>query len=128
MTDTAQWLWCSTLLNSLRKSPVVGVLLVATACLWAQVLLEKIEHGEGEPEDINQLEELCRFAAPGNTFCALAPGAVEPLQSALKYFREDFEAHINQACCPFHDKKRQGIDETGTPCIKGSGGDKYEQL
>ncbi|ACA87139.1 NADH-quinone oxidoreductase subunit NuoF [Shewanella woodyi] len=95
---------------------------------WAQVLLEKIERGEGEPEDITQLEELCRFAAPGNTFCALAPGAVEPLQSALKYFREDFEAHISQACCPFHDKKRQGIDEIGTPCIKGSGGDKYEQL
>jgi len=31
---------------------------------------------------------------PGNTFCALAPGAVEPLQSALKYFREDFERYI----------------------------------
>jgi NADH-quinone oxidoreductase subunit F len=31
---------------------------------------------------------------PGNTFCALAPGAMEPLQSALKYFREDFERYI----------------------------------
>jgi NADH-quinone oxidoreductase subunit F len=33
---------------------------------------------------------------PGNTFCALAPGAMEPLQSALKYFREDFEHYFSQ--------------------------------
>ena len=37
---------------------------------------------------------------PGNTFCALAPGAVEPLQSALKYFRDDFERHIREQRCP----------------------------
>ncbi|MBN0639007.1 NADH-quinone oxidoreductase subunit F, partial [Pseudomonas aeruginosa] len=33
---------------------------------------------------------------PGKTFCAHAPGAVEPLQSAIKYFREEFEAGIKQ--------------------------------
>ena len=38
---------------------------------------------------------------PGNTFCALAPGAAEPLQSALKYFREDFERHIREQRCPW---------------------------
>ena len=70
---------------------------------WAVSLLEKIERGEGELKDIEQLEELCDFAAPGNTFCALAPGAVEPLQSALKYFRQDFETHIKHQCCPYHD-------------------------
>jgi NADH-quinone oxidoreductase subunit F len=31
---------------------------------------------------------------PGNTFCALAPGAAEPLQSALKHFRGDFERYL----------------------------------
>ena len=41
------------------------------------------------------------FLAPGNTFCALAPGAVEPLQSALKYFRSDFERHIREKHCPW---------------------------
>jgi NADH-quinone oxidoreductase subunit F len=35
------------------------------------------------------------------TFCALAPGAMEPLQSALKYFREDFERHIRDRRCPW---------------------------
>ncbi|MBN9931349.1 hypothetical protein HZD82_22850, partial [Pantoea agglomerans] len=34
----------------------------------------------------------CRQLGPGKTFCAHAPGAVEPLQSAIKYFREEFEA------------------------------------
>ncbi|NMH63853.1 NADH-quinone oxidoreductase subunit NuoF [Shewanella salipaludis] len=69
---------------------------------WAEVLLNKLESGLGEAKDLDQLEALCRFAAPGTTFCALAPGAVEPLQSALKYFRADFEAHITQGCCPYN--------------------------
>jgi NADH-quinone oxidoreductase subunit F len=38
----------------------------------------------------------CVVSRPGKTFCAHAPGAVEPLQSAIKYFREEFEAGIKQ--------------------------------
>jgi NADH-quinone oxidoreductase subunit F len=34
------------------------------------------------------------FLGPGKTFCAHAPGAVEPLGSAIKYFRPEFEAGI----------------------------------
>jgi NADH-quinone oxidoreductase subunit F len=64
-------------------------------------LLEAIENGEGRFEDIAILEEHCKLLGPGNTFCALAPGAVEPLQSSLKYFREDFERHIRQKRCPW---------------------------
>jgi NADH-quinone oxidoreductase subunit F len=63
--------------------------------------LQKIEQGRGEMKDLDQLEALTRFAAPGNTYCALAPGAVEPLQSALNYFRQDFIDHIEQGCCPY---------------------------
>ena len=95
---------------------------------WAQVLLEKIERGEGELEDIAQLEELCRFAAPGNTFCALAPGAVEPLQSALNYFREDFESHITQACCPFHAKQSLKLDADHSRSMNTDGGERHEQV
>jgi len=64
-------------------------------------ILCAIEQGEGRPEDIEILEMQCRLLAPGNTFCAFAPGAVEPLQSALKYFREDFERHIREKRCPW---------------------------
>ncbi len=57
-------------------------------------ILRALERGEGQPGDIETLEQLCRFLGPGKTFCAHAPGAVEPLQSAIKYFRDEFEAGI----------------------------------
>ena len=68
---------------------------------WAEKMLTDLEEGRGTPDHLNKLEFICKFCAPGNTFCALAPGAVEPLQSALKYFREDFERHINEKRCPW---------------------------
>ena len=69
---------------------------------WAEQLLNEIEAGRGRMEDLDTLAWQCRFMGPGNTFCALAPGAAEPIQSALKYFREDFERHINDKGCPWH--------------------------
>jgi NADH-quinone oxidoreductase subunit F len=61
---------------------------------WTVTLLKDIIAGKGYMEDIDALSGLTRMMGPGNTFCALAPGAMEPLQSALKYFREDFERYI----------------------------------
>jgi NADH-quinone oxidoreductase subunit F len=68
---------------------------------WLEKILTSLEEGTGEPGDIEDLERHCKLLGPGNTFCALAPGAVEPLQSALKYFREDFEMHIWEKKCPW---------------------------
>ncbi len=68
---------------------------------WVTRTLQAIETGAGLPSDLPLLEtHTCRLA-PGNTFCALAPGAMEPLASGLKYFREDFERHIDEKRCPF---------------------------
>lgn len=61
---------------------------------WTVTLLKDIIAGQGRMEDLDTLSGLTRMLGPGNTFCALAPGAMEPLQSALKYFREDFERYI----------------------------------
>jgi NADH-quinone oxidoreductase subunit F len=61
---------------------------------WTVTLLRDIITGRGRMEDLDTLAGLVRMMGPGNTFCALAPGAMEPLQSALKYFREDFERYI----------------------------------
>jgi NADH-quinone oxidoreductase subunit F len=69
---------------------------------WTEEILRAIEEGKGEPGDIERLALHCKLLAPGSTFCALAPGAVEPLQSAIKYFREDFETHIREKKCPYH--------------------------
>ena len=68
---------------------------------YAARILKDMEDGRGQPGDIEKLEYQAWFCAPGNTFCALAPGAVEPLQSALKYFRSDFERHIQEKGCPW---------------------------
>jgi NADH-quinone oxidoreductase subunit F len=62
---------------------------------WTAALLQDLVNGRGRPEDLETLSRLTRMLGPGNTFCALAPGAMEPLQSALKYFREDFERYLS---------------------------------
>lgn len=62
---------------------------------WSVKILRALEQGQGQSGDIEILEQLCSFLGPGKTFCAHAPGAVEPLQSALKYFRSEFEAGIS---------------------------------
>jgi len=64
---------------------------------WIEKLLIAIEEGRGKPGDLDLLARHARLLGPGRTFCAHAPGAVEPLQSALKYFRADFEAAIARA-------------------------------
>ncbi|MDP3859184.1 MAG: NADH-quinone oxidoreductase subunit NuoF [Stagnimonas sp.] len=67
---------------------------------WSVKMLLAIERGEGVPEDLDQLAKLTRWLGPGKTFCAHAPGAMEPLQSALKYFRAEFEAGIPACSLP----------------------------
>lgn len=68
---------------------------------WIERMLLAIEQGRGERSDLDLLAQQCAMLGIGNTFCALAPGAVEPLQSALQYFREDFERHIREKKCPW---------------------------
>lgn len=68
---------------------------------WIAEILGDIEVGRGSPEDLEILESHTSLLWLGKTFCALAPGAMEPLRSALKYFREDFEAHLREKRCPW---------------------------
>lgn len=68
---------------------------------WVEKILWSFEKGEGRTEDMELLHMHTQFLGPGHTFCALAPGAMEPLQSAMKYYKEDFEKHIEQKKCPY---------------------------
>jgi NADH-quinone oxidoreductase subunit F len=68
---------------------------------WVEKMLLSFEQGTGTAEDMELLEMHTHMLGPGNTFCALAPGAMEPLQSALKYFKDDFEKHITLHKCPY---------------------------
>ena len=70
---------------------------------WSRQVLQDIEEGRGQPEDLETLAyQVSYIGAIGNTHCALAPGAMEPLQSALKYFYDDFKQHISNGRCPYH--------------------------
>ncbi|MDB5250578.1 MAG: NADH-quinone oxidoreductase, subunit [Segetibacter sp.] len=69
---------------------------------WVEKILLNMEKGHGRMEDLELLDMHTKMLGPGNTFCALAPGAMEPLQSALKYFRDDFVRHIVEGKCPWH--------------------------
>ncbi len=64
-------------------------------------VLDAIEKGEGQKGDIEDLLLHAKLLGPGLTFCALAPGAADPLHSAVKYFRKDFEDHIREKRCPW---------------------------
>jgi NADH-quinone oxidoreductase subunit F len=68
---------------------------------WVEKMLLRLELGDGTAKDMELLEMHTHLLGPGNTFCALAPGAMEPLQSALKYFKDDFEKHISMHKCPY---------------------------
>ncbi|MGD8921769.1 MAG: NADH-quinone oxidoreductase subunit NuoF [Candidatus Zixiibacteriota bacterium] len=68
---------------------------------WTARMLYAIEAGNGRMEDLDQLNKLCDMMDTGHTVCALAPGAVEPLRSGLKLFRDVFERHIKEQRCPW---------------------------
>ena len=62
-------------------------------------LLKRIERGEGKEAYISMLEQMCKHL--WNAYCAFAPGAVSPVESLLKYFRDEILEHISQKKCPF---------------------------
>lgn len=63
---------------------------------WAEQMVGDLRLGLGRAEDIATLQQLTRWLGPGRTFCAHAPGAMEPLQSALKFFKPVFEQAAGQ--------------------------------
>lgn len=62
-------------------------------------LLNKITEGNGTLEDIDKMEELCHYIQK-NALCALGQTAPNPVLSTLKYFREEYEAHVAEKRCP----------------------------
>jgi NADH-quinone oxidoreductase subunit F len=84
---------------------------------WAVEVLARIENGQGKIADLDTLAKLCDFMWIGKTHCALAPGAVEPLRSALKYFHDDFLQHIEHGCCHYNPAslaKRTQVSQSHT--------------
>lgn len=69
---------------------------------WLRTILERIEKGKGKMEDLHTLEDVAGNIG-GKTFCPLGDGAASVVQSFLKHFRGEFEAHIRGAGCSFQN-------------------------
>ena len=62
-------------------------------------LLEKITDGKGTLEDIDRLEELCNYIK-NNSLCGLGQTAPNPVLATLKFFRDEYIAHVVDKKCP----------------------------
>lgn len=62
-------------------------------------LLEKICDGRGEMEDLDTLEELC-YHIKANSLCGLGQTAPNPVLSTLRYFKDEYIAHVRDKKCP----------------------------
>ncbi len=62
-------------------------------------MLTKITKGQATMEDLDKLEELCYYIKE-NSACALGQTAPNPVLSTLRYFRDEYEAHVKEKRCP----------------------------
>ncbi len=62
-------------------------------------ILERITEGKGEEGDIERLEELS-YQIKDNSLCGLGQTAPNPVLTTIKYFRDEYEAHIRDKKCP----------------------------
>ena len=80
---------------------------------WAEMILSRIENGQGRKGDLELLESLVsRINA--HTLCPLGDAACGPLESMLRKFRREFEAHIELGRCPVKGESilvRQKIED-----------------
>lgn len=65
-------------------------------------ILNRICEGEGQEGDIELLEELCVSIKDG-ALCGLGQTAPNPVLTTIRYFREEYEAHIRDKKCPAHE-------------------------
>lgn len=62
-------------------------------------ILNRITEGEGEEGDVERLEDLA-YKIRDNTLCGLGQTAPNPVLTTIKYFRDEYEAHIKEKKCP----------------------------
>ena len=67
---------------------------------WLHKTLRRIEEGRGRKADLDLLLDICDNMK-SKTICPLSDAAAMPIESYLKYFRDEFEQHIVDRACPF---------------------------
>jgi NADH-quinone oxidoreductase subunit F len=71
---------------------------------WLVQILRDLEEGKGSEADLQKLLDLCDNIM-GRSFCALGDGATSSITSSIKYFRDEYIAHVTGGGCPFDPSK-----------------------
>ena len=71
---------------------------------WLVQILRDLEEGKGTEADLQKLLDLCDNIM-GRSFCALGDGATSSITSSIKYFRDEYIAHVTGGGCPFDASK-----------------------
>ena len=72
---------------------------------WAVKVLERIEHGDGRPEDMDLLLDIAK-GIDGRSFCPLGDAASWALRSNVKLFLNEFQEHVDLGRCPAEDEHK----------------------
>ena len=67
---------------------------------WMARILERLDQGHGTEEDLDKLLDICDNML-GRVFCPLGDGAISPVVSSIKYFRDEFIEHQKRGGCMF---------------------------
>jgi NADH-quinone oxidoreductase subunit F len=67
---------------------------------WLAQIYERLETGQASEPDVEKLLDISD-AIFGKSFCALGDGAASPIISSIKYFRDEYLAHLDGGGCPF---------------------------
>ena len=73
---------------------------------WVTRVLGRIEDGHGRPRTSTSCDERRATNILFKAFCALADGAVSPINSSLKFFRDEYEEHVRLGRCPLRRRAR----------------------
>ncbi|HET9894669.1 MAG TPA: NADH-quinone oxidoreductase subunit NuoF [Streptosporangiaceae bacterium] len=67
---------------------------------WTVQVLESLENGQGSEADLEKLLDICDNIL-GRSFCPFGDGAISPIVSSIKYFRDEYVEHVKRGGCPF---------------------------
>ncbi len=67
---------------------------------WMVRVLDRLDRGKGTEEDLEKLLDICDNIG-GRAFCAFGDGAISPVVSSIKYFRDEYIEHFKRGGCPF---------------------------
>jgi NADH-quinone oxidoreductase subunit F len=90
---------------------------------WIVQLLESLEDGQGADSDLDKLLDICDNIL-GRAFCPFGDGAVSPVMSSIKYFRDEFIEHSKRGGCPFDPARSAlfGASRGSSPEASTAGG------